>query len=156
MENAKTNSDEYQRTATGKEIQLCGFKVADNHFAVSVEDVQEVIRPQLVTTVPHCDEHIRGLINLRGQIVTTVSLRKLFGLEDDLTKPYMMIIVKKAEKYIALTVDSIEDVIDVPCNLFERTPETLDEKLIKHIKGVYKLKDSLLIHLDIEKIFSMT
>ena len=82
--------------------QLCGFRIKDGYYAISVLDVQEVIKPQRVTTVPLAPDYIRGLINLRGQIVTSISLKKLFGMEDVVTGDHMNIIVRSADSLYAL------------------------------------------------------
>lgn len=133
--------------------QLCGFKVGAGFYAISVLDVQEVIKPQLVTKVPSAPVYIQGLINLRGQIVTAISLKSLFGLENanEVTEDYMNIIVRSGESLYALVVDKIMDVIDVDEKTFESTPDTIDEKVRVLISGVYKLDTNLLMLLDLNK-----
>jgi purine-binding chemotaxis protein CheW len=93
--------------------QFCGFKVGGDEYAIPVMEVQEVIKPQVVTPIPKAQDQIRGLINLRGQIVTCLSLRKLFNLEDDLTKDYMNIIVQGEDGLFSLVVDEVTDIVDV-------------------------------------------
>ena len=134
--------------------QLCGFKIGNGHYAVSVLEVQEVIKPQLLTPVPLAPKYVKGLINLRGQIVTAISLRTLFGLEDVESSDYMNIIVRSGDSLYSLVVDEILDVIDVEKETYEPTPETLEEKLKKFIDGVYKLEKKLLISLDLEKVLN--
>lgn len=146
MEEIETNASDNQ---------LCGFRIKDGYYAISVLDVQEVIKPQRVTTVPLAPDYIRGLINLRGQIVTSISLKKLFGMEDVVTDDHMNIIVRSADSLYALVVDEILDVIDVERSSFESTPDTLDLKVRKYIKGVYKLDRRLQILLDLEKILNI-
>lgn len=136
--------------------QLCGFKIGEGHYAVPVLEVQEVIKPQKLTPVPLSEPYVRGLINLRGQIVTSISLRGLFGLEGEDSEDHMNIIVKDGESLFALVVDEILDVMDVRENQFEETPDTLDEHLKQFISGVYKLKENLLISLDLKKIISLS
>ena len=138
-----------------KVSQLCGFKIGNGFYAISVLEVQEVIRPQPLTHVPSAPDYVRGLINLRGQIVTAISLRSLFGLKDDHRDEYMNIIVRSGDSLYSLIVDEILDVIDVEDSTFENTPETLDEKIKRFINGVYKLDHKLLILLDLEKILNV-
>jgi purine-binding chemotaxis protein CheW len=134
-----------------KDGQLCGFKIGNGFYAISVLDVQEVIKPQVFTRVPSAPDYIRGLINLRGQIVTAISIRSLFGLSDDQRKDYMNIIVRSGESLYSLIVDEILDVIDVEESTFEKTPETLEGKIRQFIAGVYKLDTHLLMLLDLNK-----
>lgn len=136
--------------------QLCGFKIKGDCYAISVLDVQEVIKPHSLTKVPLSPPYVKGLINLRGQIVTSISLRKLFGMDDrEEGEEHMNIIVRNGDSLYALMVDEILDVIDVHEGSFEKIPETISEKIRKYIKGVYKLSDSLLILLDLEKVLTV-
>jgi len=146
-----TNSKDENRHEFKKDNQLCGFKIGKGFYAISVLDVQEVIKPQMFTSVPSAPEYIRGLINLRGQIVTAISIRSLFGLADDHREDYMNIIVRSGESLYSLIVDEILDVIDVEESTFEKTPETLEDKIRQFIAGVYKLDTHLLMLLDLNK-----
>ncbi len=146
------------RVSTGVDAdlnQLCGFKIGNGFYAISVLEVQEVIKPQQLTLVPLAPDYVRGLINLRGQIVTAISLRKLFGLPDDEREDYMNIIVRSGDSLYSLVVDEILDVIDVDFETYENTPETLNQKVKKFIAGVYKMEGRLLISLDLEKILNI-
>lgn len=137
--------------------QLCGFKVGAGFYAISVLNVQEVIRPQLLTKVPMAPEYIQGLINLRGQIVTAISLKSLFGLvtANEKFEDYMNIIVRSGDSLYSLVVDEILDVIDVDEKTFETTPDTIDEKVRALISGVYKLDTTLLMLLDLDKTLNI-
>lgn len=139
----------------GAIVGLCGFKVKGGYYAIPVLEVQEVIRPQSLTKVPLSPDYVTGLINLRGQIVTSINLRKLFKIEEAKTNDHMNIIVRNGDSLYALMVDEILDVMDVEQSSFESVPDTMNDNIRKYIKGVYKLKDTLLILLDLDKIFSM-
>lgn len=142
-------------SGSASDNQLCGFRIGDGYYAVPVLDVQEVIKPQRVTSVPLAPEFIRGLINLRGQIVTQLSLKKLFGMEEKVSDDHMNIIVSRGDSLYALIVDEILDVIDVEGSSFEPTPDTLSPKIRRYIQGVYKLNKSLQILLDLDKIIEI-
>lgn len=132
--------------------QYCGFKIGGIHYAIPVLSVQEVVKPQSITPVPLSQEHVAGLINLRGQIVTSVSLRKLFGLEDTESEEYMNIIVRGNDSLVSFIVDEIMDVFDVEESQLEETPDTLDKKMKTYVSHVYKLDDELIILLEIDKL----
>jgi len=134
--------------------ELCGFIIDDQQYAISVKDVQEVVRKQNSTTIPKAPPYVYGLINLRGQIITAISLRRLFGLSFDATKPHMNIIVRKGDALYSLVVDRIMDVINVDPKDFEETPGTLDANVRSYVKGVYKLQNSLLMHIDISEVLA--
>lgn len=135
-----------------KEQQFCTFYLEGAFFGVEVLKVQEVIRYQEMTCVPLTPPVIRGLINLRGQIVTAIDLRRRFNLleraEDELP---MNVIVRTDDGAVSLLVDEIGDVIEVVEESFERLPETISERTRELIRCVYKLKDRLLLILDTEK-----
>lgn len=151
-----TESNVIESVLSGDASQLCGFKIMDGQYAIPVLEVQEVVKPQKVTNVPLGPEYVDGLINLRGQIVTAINLRVLFGLprkEDQ--DEYMNIIVRWGDSLYALVVDEIMDVMDVENSSFEDTPDTIDERLKSYIRGVFKLEDNLLTLLSLEKILDM-
>ncbi len=141
---------------SGDTSQLCGFKIMDGQYAIPVLEVQEVVKPQKVTPVPLGPEYVDGLINLRGQIVTAINLRVLFGLprKED-SDEYMNIIVRWGDSLYSLVVDEIMDVMDIENTSFEDTPDTIDENLKKYIRGVFKLQDNLLTLLSLEKILDI-
>ncbi|ATX82884.1 CheW protein [Mariprofundus ferrinatatus] len=138
-------------------MQLCTFKLGDYFFGVDVEKVQEVIRHQEMTRIPLAKKEIRGLINLRGQIVTAVDLRLLLGLSkfSDSDEP-MNIIICDDDGAVSFQVDEIGDVLDVDESSFEYPPETLKGIARELIQGAYKLTDRLLLVLDADKAVEVT
>ncbi|MGO9210998.1 MAG: chemotaxis protein CheW [Terriglobales bacterium] len=134
------------------EQQFCTFFIERLLFGVEVEKVQEVIRHQGLTRVPLATELVGGLINLRGQIVTAVNLRRRLGLQDSPPGQLPMnVVVRTGEGVVSLLVDEINDVIEVEQKAFEPPPDTLDVAGRELIQGVYKLKDKLLLVLDTDK-----
>ena len=132
--------------------QYCSFFVAGLFFGVEVHDVQEVICFQPMTPVPLAPAEIGGLINLRGQIVTAVDLRRRLKMpERQAGELPMNVVVRNGDCAISLLVDEIGDVLQPEPSAFERPPETLDGISRELIKGVYKLKDRLLLILDTAK-----
>ena len=132
--------------------QFSTFFVADLFFGVDVLCVQEVLRFQQMTNVPKAPEVIEGLINLRGQIVTAIDMRRRLRLPPrggDLTP--MNMVVRTEDGAVSLLVDEIGDVLDVDIATYEQPPENLDPAARELIRGVFKLKDRLLLVLDAER-----
>ena len=126
-------------------------------FGVELRGVQEVIRSLEMTKVPLAPAVVSGLINLRGQIVTVVNLRR--RLELDAATPdalAMNVVVRSVDGPVSLLVDEIGDVVEVEETTFEPPPETLAGSVRSVILGVHKLNDRLLHVLDIEKACRMT
>jgi purine-binding chemotaxis protein CheW len=132
--------------------QFSTFFVADLFFGVDVLNVQEVLRFQPTTPVPQAPEVIEGLINLRGQIVTAIDMRRRLRLP---TRPGdkspMNMVVRTADGAVSLLVDEIGDVLDMDAATYEPAPENLDPAARELIRGVYKLKGRLLLILDAER-----
>lgn len=138
------------------ERQYCTFHVDDHYFGVDVLDVQEVIRYQEMTRVPLAPPVVRGLINLRGQIVTAIDLRRRLELcERPADHLPVNVVVHTDDGAVSLLVDEIGDVLAVPEQLFERPPETLRGTARELVRGAYKLEDRLLLILDTERTVSL-
>jgi purine-binding chemotaxis protein CheW len=132
--------------------QLCTFTVDRYTFGVEVQKVQEVLRFQQMTRVPLAPWVVRGLINLRGQIVTAIDLRRRLGLPDAPAGVTPMCVILRTEQgAVSLLVDKIGDVREVHRDVFEPPPVTLGDFGRDLIHGVYKLPDKLLILLDAEQ-----
>jgi len=139
------------------ERRFCTFYLDGLFFGIPVERVQEVIRHQELTRVPGADETVSGLMNLRGQIVTAINLRRRLRLSDraGADKP-VNVVVQTEEGPVSLLVDRIGDVLEVEDESFERAPETLQGEARDLIRGAYKLERTLLLILDTEKAISAT
>jgi purine-binding chemotaxis protein CheW len=129
--------------------QLCTFFLDGHFFGVPVQQVQEVIRYQEMTRVPLVPPVIRGLINLRGQIVTAIDLRRRLAMtERPADQLPMNVVVRTDDGALSLLVDEIGDVIEVEEKTFEQPPETLKGLALEMIRGVHKLPERLLLLLD--------
>ena len=137
--------------------QYCTFFVGGLFFGVEVMKVQEVIRYQQLTSVPLSPPEIGGLINLRGQIVTAVRMRKRLGLPDreDDELP-MNIVLTGSHGPVSLLVDEIGDVLEVQSKDFEAPPETIADEVRGLITGIFKLEDKLMLVLDTESAITVS
>ncbi|MDJ0717114.1 MAG: chemotaxis protein CheW [Prochloraceae cyanobacterium] len=137
--------------------QLCTFYLDKFFFGIGVEKVQEIVRYQKITRVPLAPPEVRGLMNLRNQIVTAIDLRDRLDLPEyrgDMLP--INVVVKIDEEMISLLVDDVGDVLEVSQEQFESSPETLTGKVSKLIRGAYKLEERLLLILDVEKVVDLT
>jgi purine-binding chemotaxis protein CheW len=136
--------------------QYCTFFLDGHYFGIDVLQVQEVIRYQEMTRVPLAPAVVRGLINLRGQIVTAVDLRRRLDLPDRPGgEPPVNVVVQTDDGAVSLLVDEIGDVLRVPEGAFERPPETLRGPARDLIRGAYKLDGRLLLILDTERAVNL-
>lgn len=139
-----------------EEKQYCTFYVAGQYFGLEVLKVQEVIRYQEMTRVPLAPPVVRGLINLRGQIVTAIDLRRRLELnERPADQTPLNVVVHTDDGAVSLLVDEIGDVLEVSEKQFEPPPETLQGPARQLIRGAYKLPERLLLILDAERTVSV-
>ncbi len=137
--------------------QFCTFFLDGHVFGTPVPKVQEVILYQEMTRVPLAPDVVSGLINLRGQIVSAIDLRRRLGLgERPAGQLPMNVVVRTNEGAVSLLVDEIGDVIDVEEETLESPPETLQGFARDVVCGVYKLSGRLLLALDIDRIVDLT
>jgi purine-binding chemotaxis protein CheW len=136
--------------------QYCTFYVDGHYFGLDVLQVQEVIRSQEMTRVPLAPPAVRGLINLRGQIVTAIDLRRRLEFPDrPADRPPVNVVVQTDDGAVSLLVDEIGDVLEAPEQAFERPPETLRGLARELIRGAYKLEGGLLLILDAARTVSL-
>ena len=136
--------------------QYCTFRLGGHLFGVPVETVQEVLRQQQLTRVPLSAPQVCGLINLRGQIVITVDLRRQMGLpERDEATPSTNVVVRTAEGATSLLVDEIGDVLEPALDRFEAPPETVPARVRELVSAVCKLDRDLMLVLDTDKAVSV-
>ncbi len=137
--------------------QICTFHIDDHFFGVPIENVQEVIRSPEVTRVPRAHPAVRGLINLRGQLLIAVDLRHRMNLgTSDMTQKSVNVLLRTDDDVVALIVDGMDEVLELEEDQFEQPPETVDASVRTLIRGVYKLEGRLLLLLDIENAVDVT
>jgi purine-binding chemotaxis protein CheW len=134
-------------------LQFCTFYLDGLLFGIDVQRVQEVIRYQEMTRVPLMPPDVRGLINLRGQIVPAIDMRRRLNLPDRKESELPInVVVRSGEGPISCLVDEIGDVLEAEDETFERAPETLHGRARELVRGVHKLPNHLLLLLDADKV----
>jgi len=132
--------------------QYATFVVDQLFFGIDVLRVQEVLRYQEMTRVPLSPFVAEGLINLRGQIVTALDMRRRLALPPRPPERLPMnLVVRADEGPVSLLVDEIGDVLQLDQSAFEAAPDNVSASARDLIRGVYKLKERLLLVLDPDK-----
>ena len=132
--------------------QLCTFHVGGLYLGIDVLSVQEVIRSPELAQVPLAPATIEGLLNLRGQILTAIDLRRLLLLPEPKERiaQRMRMIIRTKNGQIALLVDAVGDVMEVTEDTFETPPDTVPMAVRALIQGVHKLDHKILHVVDAE------
>lgn len=146
-------SDKATLPASLQMKQFVTMRVGQQLFGISVMAVQDVIRKQRITPIPHAPDIVSGALNLRGRIVTAINVRKRLGLE-----PYpepdkiMKIVVEYQHELYALMVDAVGDVLTLSLGSIEKVPANLNDTWKQVAAGVHKLEKELLVILDIANV----
>lgn len=137
--------------------QLCTFRVGDLSFGVPAGTVQEMIRTTDRTHVPLVNPIVHGLVNLRGEIVTTIDLRRRLGIEPaEERQTDTNVVIRFDDMVVSLVVDEIGDVVTVDGDEFEAAPSTLNGRCREVVDGVYKLNGQLLLTVDLDRLLDLS
>lgn len=131
------------------------FQLADEEYALSVNQVGSIERMLTITRVPQAAEFVKGVINLRGVVTPVIDLRNRFNLpEAEHTDATRIIITHIDDIEVGLIVDAANDVIDIPESSIEAAPSVVGTVDVNYISGVAKVDERLLILLDLQKVLS--
>lgn len=131
-------------------MQFVIFKLGEEHFAVETDKILSINDMMTITRVPKAPDYIKGLINLRGSIKSLVDVNILLNIESK-RQQNNIIILKVDEEEIGISVDEVEEVIDIDEDKLQRL-ETHNTEA--YIKGVIELEEKLLTVIDIEKLLN--
>ena len=150
QDNVSADGDEVQSEF---DRQYVSFWIGDQLLGVPVRVVQEVLNPQEIARIPRARSEISGLLNLRGQIVTAVNLRRRLQLPDlEEDRESINVVVRHQEEPFSILVDEVGDVITVDEETFDHVPPTLDVVWRGVTKGVYRMEGRLFVIVDIAAI----
>ncbi|MBC7819318.1 MAG: purine-binding chemotaxis protein CheW [Planctomycetaceae bacterium] len=137
---------------TATVVQFCTFTLDGLWFGVAVDRVQEIVRHLRLTRIPLAPPVIRGLMNLRGQIVTAVDLRRRLDFPDRKSGDLPMnVVIRTEDGLVSLLVDQIGDVVVVETETRDDPPPTLKGAARELIRGAYQLPNRLLLDLDLDR-----
>ncbi len=144
-----------------KEVQLVVFGLADESYGVHVLAVEEIIRLQEITAIPHAPDFVEGVINLRGRVIPVLDLRKRFGLPPaEATKSTRIVVVEASGMTVGLVVDSVDEVRNLPTDTIEPPSPIVTTVDSDFLMGVGKLpagggQEQLVILLDLDRVTSV-
>ena len=148
-----SNTNVAQASALPDHQEFVTMRLGEQIFGISVMMVQDVLRFQHISPVPHAPEIIEGSLNLRGRIVTAINMRKRLKLGDyPIPKRIMKVVVEYDHELFALMVDSVGDVLMLDMKEMEKTPANMDPVWRSVALGVSKLQQDLLVILDVASL----
>lgn len=131
-------------------MQIVVFKLGEEHFAVDTERVQGINDMMVVTKVPKAPSYIKGLINLRGSIKSLVDINLLLNLKSDNVQENI-IILKVQDEEIGISVDEVEEVLDVEEKDIQKVEANANSQ---YIKGIINIDGRLLTIIDIDNLLN--
>jgi purine-binding chemotaxis protein CheW len=155
MEMAFLDNREEELPQKEKLMQLVGFVIGEELFGVDILMVQEIIREVQITAIPDSPEFIEGVINLRGNIIPIIDLRKRLNLYDQERgkEEFWIIILNIQGRVAGFIVDHVTQVLKIPSNSISNPPDLVVAGLkSQYIQGVCKIDPGLLVLLDFNRI----
>lgn len=138
-----------------RSLEFVTVMVAGQMLGLPIDRVHDVFVVNEMTTVPLAPPEIAGLLNLRGRVVTAVSLRRRLGLTDaDNTERRMAVGLEKFGDAYGLLVDEVGEVVDLHRDAIQPNPVHLDRRWVGLSQGVHQLHDRLLIILDVDAVLA--
>jgi len=136
------------------ETQIVVFELGDERYGLDIAAVYEIIRHQPITAVPQAPAFVEGVINLRGRIIPVVDLRDRFGMAAGaLTRASRIVVAEAAGTRVGLVVDGVSEVLMVPADAIEPTPEVAAGVDAAYLRGIAKLGERLIILLALDGLF---
>lgn len=153
LEMQMTAEDEEELVAEGAIIQLVSFVLDDVEYGVDILAVHEILRFPEITRLPNTPNFIIGVINLRGNVIPVVDVRRRFGFPrakvTDLTR---IIVIETNDKLVGLMVDNVHQVVRITQNNVDPPSDLIEGVSEKYIWGIGRLKDRLIVILNLANI----
>ena len=151
-----TTSDTYVAHLEGGLIEYITVYVGDQLFGIPVTVVQDVFEVQGLTTVPLSAPEVRGVLNLRGRIVTAIDMRIRLGLAEPASDTSRMAVgIEEGSEAYGLMVDSVGEVLSLRAQDVERSPANLDPRWQQVSSGVHRLENDLMVVLDVARALDL-
>ena len=146
------------RKTTAHTNKYLTFELAGETYGIGILKIREIIKVMEITPLPHASDSVKGVINLRGKIIPVVDLRMRFGVAaSEFTDRTCIVVVdleneEGVRKLVGATVDAVSEVSQIPAGDIEPPPELGGGASDGYIHGMAKMKDKVVILLDIDKL----
>lgn len=157
MAQATAQKEQLNKAILEKEGKYLTFALGPEEYGLEILKVREIIGYMDITAVPQTPHHVKGVINLRGQVIPVIDLRAKFGMETtDVTEQTCIIVVETSQgnrKFsTGIVVDRVQEVLDIAGEHIEEAPQFGSSVNTEFILGMGKIGESVKILLDIDKV----
>jgi purine-binding chemotaxis protein CheW len=159
MAGVAAQTEQSQNAILEKEGKYLTFALANEEYGLEILKVREIIGYMEITAVPQTPSYVKGVINLRGQVIPVVDLRAKFGMETtDTTEETCIIVVETGQEgrsfSTGIVVDHVEEVLDIAGEDIEEAPKFGSAVNTDFILGMGKIGESVKILLDIDRVLA--
>jgi purine-binding chemotaxis protein CheW len=159
MEELAEKTEQLNQAVVNKEGKYLTFALAHEEYGLEILKVREIIGYMDITAVPQTPHHVKGVINLRGQVIPVVDLRAKFGMDTtDVTEETCIIVVEICQGgrnfQTGIVVDHVQEVLDILSGDIEDAPQFGSNVDTDFILGMGKIGDTVKILLDIDKVLA--
>jgi purine-binding chemotaxis protein CheW len=159
MAEVTAQTEQLNKAISEKEGKYLTFALANEEYGLEILKVREIFGYMEITAVPQTPHHIKGVINLRGQVIPVIDLRAKFGMETaEVTEETCIIVVETTQDdrniSTGIVVDHVSEVLDIAGEDIEATPQFGSSVNTDFILGMGKIGDSVKILLDIDKVLT--
>ena len=145
---------EHDAAAHTGSMQLVSFKLGGETFGIEITKIREIILVGEITRIPETPAYVKGLINLRSTVIPVIDLRARFSLaESELTADSRIMVLHVGSRTIGIMVDSVNEVLRVTRDQISPAPPTVTSSGNEYMTGLVRLKEDLLILLDVDRLF---
>ncbi len=131
------------------------FRLAEEEYGIEIQYVTEIIGIQKISSVPETPDFIKGIINLRGQVIPVMDVRTRFHMPFlDYTERTCVIVVNINDYAVGIVVDAVKEVTTLPDSAISEAPRVALRESARFVKGLGKSGDSVKILIDVEKLIS--
>lgn len=148
--------DDLRIGASGNSVQYIVIKVGDESYGVNISYIENISRMVHITRVPKVQKYLKGVINLRGEVIPVMSLRLKMGLEDDVYTKATRIIILKLEQHgtIGVVVDEVKEVVTLDEEQVEKVSSDTNPEHANFVSSVGKCEDGLISLLDLNAVLT--
>ncbi len=159
MADATAQIEQVNKAVQDREGKYLTFALGPEEYGLEILKVREIMGIMEITAVPQTPEYVKGVINLRGKVIPVIDLRAKFGMESTETTDQTCIIVVKITQQgqgfnTGIVVDRVQEVLDIPGEDIEDTPQFGSDVETDFILGMGKVGESVKILLDIDKVLA--
>jgi len=130
-------------------VQIVIFKLNDEQFAVETSKVQTIGESMTVTKVPKAPEYVKGLINIRGSVLSLLDINLLLDVEKSDAEQESTIILKLEDELVGISVNEVDEVLDIDEEIIEKLDSSSNKE---YVKGIINFKDRIVTLIDIDKL----